>query len=147
MTLNNGILFTTTGPRTETITDAIDASDSQITNAINVGDNVILGTTTTIDFTSFDVASGGDLTMTQTSPSIFLIDTNVGSDDFELRNDLNFFGIVNTTDTRTDFAILGSGNISIGDNSTAKTIDIAAGSATGADTINIGTGGTSADTI
>jgi hypothetical protein len=41
------------------ITDAIDVSDAEIINAINVGDNIILGTTATIDFTNFDVASTG----------------------------------------------------------------------------------------
>jgi hypothetical protein len=43
-------------------TDAIDASDSSIVNAINVGDNTILGTTATIDFTNFDVLGTGAVT-------------------------------------------------------------------------------------
>ncbi len=42
------------------ITDAIDVSDAEITNALNVGDNIILGTTATIDFSNFDVSSTGN---------------------------------------------------------------------------------------
>lgn len=45
------------------ITDAIDASDAEIVNAINIGANVILGTTGTINFTNFDVASTGNITV------------------------------------------------------------------------------------
>ena len=41
------------------ITDGIDVSDPDILNAINVGDNKILGTTAVIDFTNFDVSSAG----------------------------------------------------------------------------------------
>lgn len=44
-----------------TIVDAIDVSDAEITNAINVGANVILGTTPTINFTYFDLDSEGNL--------------------------------------------------------------------------------------
>ena len=44
------------------ITTGLDVSDADITNAISVGDNVILGAAATIDFTSFDVTSGGDIT-------------------------------------------------------------------------------------
>ena len=55
--LTDGILVraTTNG----SMPDAIDVSDSDITNAINVGDNIILGTTSTIDFTDFDLSSDG----------------------------------------------------------------------------------------
>lgn len=53
-----------------TYTDAIDVSDSDIVNALNVGSNVILGTTPTIDFTNFDVSSGGQLTFTGVSTDI-----------------------------------------------------------------------------
>ncbi len=65
--VTNGILFSTTAG---TFVDAIDASDSSITNAINVGGNVIVGALASIDFTEFDVSGttgaiiindGGDL--------------------------------------------------------------------------------------
>ncbi|MBU0667697.1 hypothetical protein KJ951_01165 [Patescibacteria group bacterium] len=46
-TVLDGIYYDATGP----ITDAIDASDSDIVNALNVGANVITGTTPTIDTT------------------------------------------------------------------------------------------------
>ena len=45
-----------------TVTDAIDVSDAGITNAINVGANVILGTTATINLNNFDVAATGEVT-------------------------------------------------------------------------------------
>ena len=45
------------------ITDGVDASDAGITNAINVGGNVIIGTTATINFTNFDVAGTGNTTI------------------------------------------------------------------------------------
>jgi hypothetical protein len=45
------------------ITDAIDLSDAELVNALNVGDNTILGTTAVIDFTNFDVLGNGDTTV------------------------------------------------------------------------------------
>ncbi len=53
--VTDGLLFSTTAG---TFTDAIDASDAGITNAINVGGNVIKGALASIDFTEFDVAAG-----------------------------------------------------------------------------------------
>ncbi len=44
------------------ITDAIDASDAELVNALNVGDNTIAGTTAVIDFSNFDVLGNGDTT-------------------------------------------------------------------------------------
>jgi hypothetical protein len=52
------------------MTDAIDVSDTDIINAINIGDNTILGTTGVIDFTNFDVASTGTLTFTGVTTDI-----------------------------------------------------------------------------
>jgi len=40
------------------ITDAVDASESTIVNALNIGPNTILGTNGVIDFTEFDVNGG-----------------------------------------------------------------------------------------
>ena len=51
--VTDGILFNTT---LGSFTDAIDVSDASITNAVNVGGNVIKGTTATIDFSEFDVS-------------------------------------------------------------------------------------------
>ncbi len=42
------------------ITDAIDVSDAELVNALNVGDNTIVGTTAVIDFTNFDVLGNGN---------------------------------------------------------------------------------------
>src|SRR5690606_6417621 len=58
LTLNDGLLINVaTGG---VITDGIDLSDDQIVNAINVGANVILGSTAVIDFTNFDVDADGN---------------------------------------------------------------------------------------
>ena len=45
------------------ITDGLDVSDTDLVNAINVGDNIVLGSTATIDFTNFDVSSLGVVTL------------------------------------------------------------------------------------
>lgn len=52
-TLADGIVVAATG----VITDAIDAQATNIVNAINVGDNVVLGTAASINFTEFDVSN------------------------------------------------------------------------------------------
>ncbi len=59
--LTDGLLIraTTDG----SLVDAIDASDAEITNALNIGANTILGTTGVIDFTNFDVAATGALSL------------------------------------------------------------------------------------
>ncbi len=59
-TTADGILISQTG--SGTITDAIDLSDETITNALNIGANIIIGTTASIDFTNFDVATTGAIT-------------------------------------------------------------------------------------
>lgn len=43
------------------MTTALNVSDPEITNALNIGPNVLLGTTATIDFTNFDVQANGDV--------------------------------------------------------------------------------------
>lgn len=59
-TIDDGLVFATSGGGSAVLTDAIDATDAGITNAINVGTNTIKGTTGNIDFSNFDVtgASG-----------------------------------------------------------------------------------------
>lgn len=44
-------------------TTAIVATDTEYTNALSVGDNNIIGTTAAIDFTNFDVATTGNITV------------------------------------------------------------------------------------
>ncbi len=58
-TLTDALNISSTG----TITDAIDASAANIVNALNVGANTILGTTGVVDYTNFDVASNGNVTV------------------------------------------------------------------------------------
>ena len=50
LTIADGLLIQSAG----ILTDAIDLSDAEIVNAINVGANTILGTTGNIDLTNFD---------------------------------------------------------------------------------------------
>jgi hypothetical protein len=57
--LTDAVAITTSGVGS-TITDALDVSDAGITNAINVGANVILGTTAVINFDNFDVDASGN---------------------------------------------------------------------------------------
>ena len=67
--ITNGIIFSCTAG---TFTDAIDASHASITNALNVGANVIIGTNAQIDFSEFDVAAAtGSVTIDD--------DANLGS--------------------------------------------------------------------
>ena len=59
--MTDGILITAT---TDTaITDAIDVSDAEIVNAINVGANTILGSTGIINYDNFDVDASGNVTV------------------------------------------------------------------------------------
>src|SRR4029078_601845 len=86
-TVTDGILITSSGVN-DGIIDAIDVSAANITNAINVGANTILGTTADLDFSNFDVTgvsgditSAGDLALnggdlTSTAGTFNLINTN-----------------------------------------------------------------------
>ena len=60
--VDNAILVTNSGGITGGITDAIDASATEIDNALNMGANNIVGTTGNIDLTNFDVTgSSGNI--------------------------------------------------------------------------------------
>lgn len=61
--VTDGILINSTSGTNNDITDAIDVSDANIVNAINVGANTILGTTAVIDLTNFDVDASGNLSV------------------------------------------------------------------------------------
>ncbi|MCH8748853.1 hypothetical protein IH781_03855, partial [Patescibacteria group bacterium] len=112
-------------------TTAIDVSDSNITNAINVGANTILGTTAVINFNNFDVSTGGEITVAAGAG----IDTNgPGTLDVGATN-ATVVSICNSAACDT---------INIGTNADGDTINIGTGAGT-ADTINIGTAGS--DTI
>ena len=53
--VTDALKFNTSGSEA-TIVDAIDASDAGITNALNIGDNIIIGAAGVINFTEFDVS-------------------------------------------------------------------------------------------
>lgn len=62
-TVTDGILITSSSSTDQDITDAIDVSHTNIVNAINVGANIVLGTTGDINLSNFDVTgSSGDIT-------------------------------------------------------------------------------------
>ena len=115
-----------------TITDAIDVSDAEITNAINIGANVLLGTTPTLNFTNFDIASTGHVTV---QPG-YGIDVNAAG---ELK-------VGDTTATTVGIGGTAATTLNVGAaGSLVRAINI--GTGTAVDTIKIGTGGTSADNI
>jgi DNA-binding transcriptional MerR regulator len=55
--VDNAILITNSGGIASGVVDALDASATEIVNAINVGSNIISGVAATIDFLEFDVSS------------------------------------------------------------------------------------------
>jgi hypothetical protein len=115
------------------LTTAIDLTDTDLTNALSIGANNIIGTTANIDLTHFDVAgSTGNITV---SPGQGL-DTNAAG---EIR--LGY-----TTATTVSLGTTAATTLNIGaGGSLTRTLNI--GTGTGADTINIGTGNTVADDI
>jgi hypothetical protein len=130
--VDNAILITNSGGLSPSITDAIDASATGITNALNIGANKILGTTGVIDFTNFDVASTGNITV---QPA-YGIDTNAAG---ELK-------LGDATATTVSIGTTAASIINIGaTGALTRTINI--GTGTGADTIHIGDGATGADVI
>ena len=126
----DGIILASAG---SVITDAIDVSDSDITNAINIGANVIIGAGgATINFDNFDVLSTGT------------IEVGVG-----LGLDTNASGVLDLGDDTATTVNIGTTsatalNIGAG-GALGRSITI--GSGTGIDTIAIGGGGTGADNI
>ncbi|EKD32840.1 MAG: hypothetical protein ACD_76C00135G0001 [uncultured bacterium] len=121
-TYTDGILFASSGT-SAVITDAIDVSDIDIVYAINVGNNIVKGTTGTIDFTDFDVNSDGAITLApdldavtlQIVPSIALT-TAVDLSSANIINALSLgdSNIVGTTGliNYTYFDVDASGNVS-----------------------------------
>jgi len=127
-TTADGIIITSTNA----LTDAIDLSDADIVNAINVGPNVILGTAAVIDFTNFDVASTGHITV---QPG-YGLDTNAAG---ELK-------LGDTTATTVSVGTTAATTLNFGAGGTlTRTINI--GTGTGIDTIHLGDGATGADLI
>ena len=116
-----------------TLTTALDISDSSgIVNAINVGPNTILGSTAAIDFTNFDVGTGGAITVAAGQG----LDTNAAGT----------LILGNITATTLNIGNTAATTLSIGAGG-ALTRAINIGTGTGVDTISIGTGSTGADVI
>ncbi|HET7098638.1 MAG TPA: hypothetical protein VFI61_00150, partial [Patescibacteria group bacterium] len=112
----------------------INSSDWDITS---VGNMTGIGT----------ISSDGDWTNTQGSPSIFLVDSTGGEDDYSINVQTNAFNITNSTDSRVEIRFDGTGGIDLGNNTATKTINIGGVTSSAADTINIATDGTAADVI
>ena len=111
--ITDGLLFTCSAG---TITDAVDASHASITNAINVGDNVIKGADASIDFTEFDVASG------------------TGSVTINDGGDLGALTVEGTVLDINSLTFVGAGEVATAA-STALTLNVAGGDAAGEDLI------------
>lgn len=112
------------------ISDAIDASDPELVNALNVGDNSIVGTTPLIDFTNFDVdasgnitsagdvaVNGGNLTTTNATGNVF--NTNAST--------VNLGGAAGTVNLGPGGATATSVNLAGGSGATGCTADGATG--------------------
>lgn len=113
-------------------TTAILATDTDYTNALSVGDNNIIGTTGAIDYTNFDVSTGGNITVA----------AGVGID----TNAAGILTIGNTTATTINIGNAAATTVAVGaGGALARTFNV--GTGTGVDTINIGTGGTGVDVI
>src|SRR3989344_3660975 len=125
----NGEIFVTP---TSALTTAIDLTDTDLTNALSIADNNIIGSTAAIDFDNFDVATTGHITV---DPA-YGLDVNAAG---ELK-------LGDTTATTVSLGTTAATTINIGaGGALTRAIDI--GTGTGADTINIGTGATGADVI
>ena len=147
-------------------TTALVITDTDYTNALSIGDNIILGTTAAIDFTNFDVGSTGQIYVAPGMgldmnvvggpleiASAFATSINICNSEncdtvnIAINSDSDTVNIGNATGTTAVNINVGTGGINFGDNATAKAIDIGGVTDDGADTISIATEGTSADVI
>jgi hypothetical protein len=124
--VTDAISLTTTGG-SAAITDAIDASDAGITNALNAGGNKIVGTTTTIDFTDFDVSADGAVTLAgDSNTDMILLSPGAATADGLDASDGNLTNAVNVgantiTGTTavidfTNFDVSAAGVVTVGSN-------------------------------
>jgi hypothetical protein len=117
--VTDAVLIQDSGNVTGSIVDAIDVADDEITNAINVGANIILGTDAVINFTGFDVAAttgatviagsadGTDaLTLTTGDIAVSNGDLDVAGGDFNVTLDAgDTINLANSGDTTTTGAL------------------------------------------
>ncbi len=127
LAINGGNITTgVTFDSTVTVTGTTTTNGDLIANGlVTLGDN---GDTVVINSSDWDItatgdisgagsiAADGDITLTQTTPSIFFVDSTAASDDYSVNIDGSNFTIVNDTDTRTDLSIDGSGTATFGGN-------------------------------
>jgi hypothetical protein len=141
--VNDAISITVSGTISGGIIDAIDATDSNITNALNFGTNTILGSTGNIDMDNFDVTgstglitTAGDLAVNGddiTADGVLTIDAastiQLGTDDDFLPQLGAGDADIGATGTRWDtvFATAGnfSGTATVGDLSCTDCLDFA----------------------
>ena len=111
---------------------AIDISDADIVDGISLGNNNLVGGTAVINFTNFDVASTGNITVAAAQG----IDTNAA-------------GALNLGDTTATSVAIGTAAATLLDIGAGGALDrtINVGTGTGVDTIHIGDGATGADVI
>ena len=123
-------------------TTALLVTDADYTNALSIADNNILGTTAAIDFTNFDVATTGNITVVAgqgidaaTAGILALGNVNAAT--------------INMGAAASTLTIGGAAasTINLGDIAVSGTIDIGGVTADATSTINIATNATNGDTI
>ncbi|MBI2123910.1 MAG: hypothetical protein HYU04_01590 [Candidatus Wildermuthbacteria bacterium] len=134
--MTNGILIRSAAG---TIVDGVDVSDDELTNAINVGDNIILGAAAVINFTGFDVAAttgatiiagnaAGTAALTLSLGDLVLIDTDTTT-------------ITSVNGTTTVVLIDNAGGVQA-DNTAALLIDAGGNNASGSNMLRLAPTGT-----
>jgi len=143
-TVADGILFNNP---TGTLTDAIDASAANITNAINIGANAIAGTNFSVSGAgAVTGASFTDGTATLTGGALTGV-TSIDTISFSA-TDITFAAAGTISSTTSSSITIDSGTtgaVNLGTGNNAKTINI--GTGTAGNTISIGTDNTTADSI
>ncbi|HTH72633.1 MAG TPA: hypothetical protein VL737_04705 [Candidatus Pristimantibacillus sp.] len=119
------------------ITNAIDLSGANITNAISLGSNKILGTTAVIDFSNFDVSGAGAVTAVGVDSGTGLVQGTGGltiGGTTSINNSVNSNTSINTGTS--------TGTVTIG-NGAAGAISVQSGStiALAGTNVNLSTGG------
>lgn len=137
-TVTDGINISgSAGGGTKTIVDGIDVSDDNITNAINVGSNIILGGSAIVDFTNFDVSANGGITVAigqgldvNAAGALNIGTTNASS-----------INIGNASGSTSVSVLCGTGACGFGNNATAHTTTLGSVTGASATTLQAGTGG------
>ena len=157
-------------------TTALVITDTDYTNALSIGDNAIIGTTGTLDFTNFDVSAVGQITVaagqgidTNAAGTLSFgnanatiasicesancdtvnIATNGDANSVNIATDgaSNTVYIGSSTGTTSISINAGTGGVNLGDTDNQNLIDVGGVTFDGEDTVSIATDGTTDDEI